>query len=222
MAAPEKSALELKPGVIKTQAPYAVQGRWIDCDKILFKGGRPEKMAGWIAYLSGLLGVIRAIMAWDDNDDDRWLALGSNVKLYRVDQDDEILNITPLAQSGTLTDPFTMVNTETIVTVTDASHGRRTGDYVSFSGAGAVGGITIDGEYVVVEVIDSSTYTIEHSSPATSSAGPGGGSVDFEYELSPGTTNSVAGSGYGTGTYGMGTYGTPREGAVSLIRYPRI
>src|SRR5690606_37738252 len=110
--------------------------------------------------------------------------------------------------SESLTDPFATTDTETTVTVTDASHGGVTGGAVVFSGASAVGGITLDGEYVMT-VIDGDTYTVESADPATSTT-TGGGAVAADYQILPGRADAVAGGGYGGGLYGTGIYGAPR------------
>jgi hypothetical protein len=75
-----------------------------------------------------------------------------------------------------------------------------------------VGGITISGEYTVTSVTSGDAYVITHSSPATSTAGPGGGaSVAYEYEITIGGVNSVAGLGWGADFWGAGTWGVPRS-----------
>jgi hypothetical protein len=89
---------------------------------------------------------------------------------------------------------------------------------VKFSNASAVGGITINGEYTVTSVTDANTYVITHSAAASSSAGPGGGTVDYEYFLAPGQVDGLGGLGYGTGGYGSGGYGGSSSG---YVLYPR-
>jgi len=80
----------------------------------------------------------------------------------------------------TLTNPFsTQINLPT-VTVTHAAHGALAGNFVVFSGASAVGGLTINGEYQIVSIIDNNTYTITAGTNATSTAS-GGGSVSVIY-----------------------------------------
>lgn len=214
--------LDFLPGIVKVDAPYTLRGRYIDCDKVRFFKGKPEKWKGWETYVSGFLGVPRAMKSWDDFSDARWLAVGTHSKLYVVSSIEVKTNITPFVDTGTLgNDPFTTTNASKIVTVQDTAHGRTVGSTVIFSGATAVGGITINGEYLVNTVVDSSHYTIMHSAAATSGATGGGASVAYQYELSPGEVNVVFGFGYGTSTYGTGTYGTPRANSNFII-YARI
>lgn len=80
--------------------------------------------------------------------------------------------------SGVLTNPFTTTNGSPTVVVAHTAHGIPVGGgpvTATFSGASAVGGITINGTYAVTGV-DANTYTITHGSNATSDA-TGGGSV---------------------------------------------
>jgi len=82
--------------------------------------------------------------------------------------------------TATLTDPFTTTSGSAVVTVTDANHGALSGDWVTFSNATAVGGLTIDGQVTVTEVISANAYTITWTSSATSTA-TGGGTVTAVY-----------------------------------------
>jgi hypothetical protein len=99
-----------------------------------------------------------------------------------------------------LIDPFTTVSGSDIVTVTDFNHGAINGDTVFFSGASAVGGLTINGGYEIT-YIDSNTYTVDTDSPASSSA-TGGGTVIAEYELNIGLRTFTSATGWGAGRWG--------------------
>lgn len=118
---------------------------------------------------------------------------------------------------GTLTNPFSTTNASHTVAVADSAHGRGLGDFVFFFGASAVGGLTVSGEYEVTLVVDANNYQIQHASAASSTAGPGGGTVTYEYEMSIGRDNSIASYGYGVGTYGASTWSTPRTVSVQLL-----
>jgi len=75
----------------------------------------------------------------------------------------------------TQANPFTTTLGSSIVHVNVAVTQTYPGQFVTFSGATAVGGLTINGPYVIVTVIDNQHYTIDTGIQATSSAGPGGG-----------------------------------------------
>lgn len=113
-----------------------------------------------------------------------------------------------------LSGPFTTVNGSTTVTVAHTAHGARAGDTVYFSGASAVGGITLDGAYTISNVT-TNAYEVTHSAAATSSTS-GGGTVSTRYEINTGRQDTIISYGYGVGTYGTGTYGTARSTGFAL------
>jgi len=217
--APRKVPIQVQPGVIRVQSDYAAPGRYIDMDKIRFNEGYPEKIGGWTATgWDTVTGRVRSSIAWQNISGNRYIATGSSQKIEVIDDDGGLTNITPVRSSGTLgTDPFTTTISSAEVTVAHTSHGAEQGDFVTFGGASAVGGITIDGEYSITRITDANSYVITHSSAATSSATGGGASVTFSYDISVGEVNTVFGGGYGVGTYGTGTWGTERTGGSYLI-----
>lgn len=215
MAVSSPVRLDIPPGIIKGQGPASTAGRWTDGDKVRFHAGRAEKIGGWRkAIASTFVGLARGALGWTAANGVDIVSFGTAYKAYAAT--DEYDNVTPLRESGTLTDPFSTTDLSAVVSVADTAHGLDEGAYVVYDGAGAVGGITIDGEYTVTEVIDADNYRITHSSAATSTAGPGGGSVDYEYEINPGNEGTSFGLGYGAGPYGAETYGTPRTGTAGI------
>lgn len=108
----------------------------------------------------------------------------------------------------TLTNPFTTVNGSPVVSVAHTAHGRQVGDYVVFSGASAVGGLTPSGEFPVATVTSPNAYTVVASANASSDVSGGGGSVSITYLLSFGQAPSSSLPVYGSGAYGVGAYGT--------------
>lgn len=214
--ATEPVFLDLPGGFLRTTSVFAARGRVIDGDKVRFQNGKWEKIGGWVKLAEEqLTGVARGAYGWTTTTGDNLIATGTATKLYSVL--DMVQDITPLRTSGTLgTDPFAVTDGETTVTVTHTAHGLTDGATAHFSGASAGGGITIDGEYVITYV-DADSYTIEHSSAATSTdSTTGGASVAYEYEINPGYQSSAYGVGYGAGLYGEGTYGTPRASGNGL------
>lgn len=214
--------IDFAPGVVKTDAPHTLRGRYIDSDKVRFVKGKPQKWAGWSKLWSGLVGIARAITNWEDNQGSKWVAVGTHKKLYMISSSNAVNNITPVRLSGTLAlNPITTISGLANVTISHVSHGLIAGTSVTYSGATAVGGINIAGTYVVMSVIDANTYTITAASAASSSATGGGAAVAFSYEINGGDADVTQGAGYGLGTYGTGTYGTPRVNS-SYLKYARI
>lgn len=225
MAEPRKIPLPIASGIVLNKTEYEAQGRYTDCDHVRFVQDQPEKIGGWEQWNDPgyeLTGICRSMICWQDFNYNVWHVFGTNLRLWAYDQDKARYNLTPYSETGTLANPFTTTNGSTSVNVADTSHGLVVGQYVNFSGASAVGGITISGEYTVTTVVDANNYTITHSAAATSSAGPGGGAaVAYSYELAPGDANVSVGGGWGIGRWGEGTWGTERTSAtyVQLPRY---
>ncbi len=188
-------------------------GQWKDGDKVRFFAGYPQKLGGWTrgAEDSAYLGQARGATDLRTTRSEVIIAFGTDKKLY-VWIGGSYFDITPIETSGTLANPFTTTINLATVAVADTAHGREVGDYVSFSGASAVGGITIDGEYTVTTKTSADAYVITHSAVATSSAGPGGGAaVSYSYQIGIGVDTSVAGLGWGAGGWGADGWGTPRS-----------
>ena len=71
------------PGVWKNGTAYEAQGRWHDCNLVRWKDGKLQPLGGWEETIGATLsGVGRAMMTWRDYSGDRWLAIGTNKKLY--------------------------------------------------------------------------------------------------------------------------------------------
>lgn len=206
--------LVLKPGVNRENTRYTSEGGWYDSDKIRFRQGTPEKIGGWTRISTeSFLGICRSLMVWSTLGGQQYTSVGTNVKMY-VALGGEYYDITPLRATETLTDPFETTSGSSTVTVTDAATGYAEGDYVVFSGATAVGGLTIDGEYTIVTT-GVGTYTIDAGTNASSSA-TGGGTVTAEYLISPGPEITVPLTGWGASTWGSGTWGVGDPGAEEL------
>lgn len=107
----------------------------------------------------------------------------------------------------TLTNPFTtnLVN-PTRVNVFHPSSGVAPGDYVTFSNASPVGGLTLNGTFTVTALVDTNNYVITSATPATSVA-TGGGTVYAQYEVPVGSDFQVPTDGWGTGAWGIGAWG---------------
>ena len=208
--------LVLRPGVNKEVTRYVDEEGWADCDKIRFRAGYPEKIGGWQRISSNtFLGVARALFNWVTLEGQKLLSVGTNLKFY-IEKGGAYFDVTPeRTPSGvSLTDPFETVSGSTTVTVTDANGGYINGDFVTFSGASAVGGLTLNGEFQIT-YSTGNTYTIQSSSAASSSA-TGGGSVTAKYQLNIGPEFAVPLVGWGAGGWSEGTWGNGATSTDSL------
>ena len=207
--------LQLKPGVNRENTRYTNEGGWYESDKIRFRQGTPEKIGGWQRISEyTFLGVCRSLWNWVTIGGQNLIGVGTNLKFY-ISRGGEYYDVTPIRATVTLTNPFTTSSGLTTVLVTDVAHGCNTNDFVTFSGASAVGGLTLNGEYQVT-VLTVDTYNIPAASAASSST-TGGGTVTAEYQLNTGDALSVPVVGWGAGGWGLGGWGegTP---STSLIR----
>jgi hypothetical protein len=92
--------------------------------------------------------------------------------------------------------------------VTDAAGGYINGDFVTFSGATAVGGLDLNGQYQITTIgTSTTTYTITAASAASSTATGGGASVSAAYQINVGTAFAIPLVGWGAGAWGAGTWG---------------
>lgn len=206
--------LDFQPGIDRSVSDASAPSRYVDGTWVRFVP-YPEKIGGWEALLDDpVTGVPRAIFTWAAADGFERRAYGTEQKLMISALDDSSpSNITPLRLEDAAlgTDPFAVVDGETAVTVTHTAHGASLYDTVYYTGATAGGGITVSGEYLITSIVSDDVYTVEHSSPATSTdATTGGAGVTASYEINVGRVSPAVGLGYGTGPYGMEAYGTPR------------
>ena len=210
--------LLFKPGVNRETTRYAAEEGWFDCDKVRFRGGLPEKIGGWQPLSSyTFLGLCRSLHSWVTLSNQKLLGVGTNLKFY-LEKGGLYYDITPeRTPSGvSLTNPFATTSGSTTVTVTDANGGYINGDFVTFSGASAVGGLTLNGEFEIT-YLTGNTYTIESATAASSSA-TGGGSVTAKYQINVGPEIEVPLVGWGAGGWNQGTWGNGIETATDSLR----
>lgn len=220
--------IEIPPGVVKSDSDYASSGRWLDCDHVRFVKGRPQKIGGTLKLAPSIDlfdGIARTAKAWASYGGINCLAFGTACSLY-IYRENALTKITPFRPEATdialATDPFAVSIGSAIVTVTDTNHGiEAPGTVVKFSGATAGGGITINGEYEVATIIDVDSYTIVHSSNASSTdATTGGASVLASYELNCGSDDPEYVLGWGVGGWGVGAWGVDASVASAIITEP--
>lgn len=205
--------LQFRPGINRETTAYANEGGWYDCNMIRFRYGKPESIGGWSPFSNtSFLGTNRSILPWTALDGTTYLAVGTNLKYYVV-KGSTFYDITPLRlPNATLTNPFTTQAAGSgIVTVTDVAHGCYPNDFVTFSGATAVSGITpaqLNKEQQVLTTPTSDTYTIDTGGSASAGSVTGGGTVTAEYQINTGLDTSVYGTGWGAGGWGVSGWGS--------------
>lgn len=209
--------LVLKPGVNRENTRYSNEGGWYESDKIRFRQGTPEKIGGWSRFSTyTFLGICRSLWNWITLSNLNLLGLGTNLKFY-LENGGGYNDVTPIRSHATLSNPFVTVNASTTVTVTHTSHGAINGDFVTFSNAAPVGGLSLNGEYQLTYVSNNS-YTITSATAATSSVPGGGGGTTVQalYQINVGLEFEIPLTGWGAGGWGLGVWGYGSTSLASL------
>src|SRR5210317_175251 len=198
----------IKPGINKEVTDYTGQGQWVDSDNVRFFNGLPQKIKGWDKFVeTTIVGVVRDQHAWISLDGTRYDAFGTDRKLY-VYEEGLVYDITPIRDTEALTDPFTTNGTATVL-VTDAGHGCEAGSFVTFDSFSTIDGLDMNPEFEVTSVVNTSAYTVTHTSTASGSTAGGGGTGNAAYQINPGPSFSTSAYGWGTDGYGLGGWGEP-------------
>jgi hypothetical protein len=214
--------LQLRPGINRESTTLANEGTWFEMDKVRFRSGYPEKLGGWTKDsgttpsalqppAGSYWGVARSLWNWVTLSGANLMGVGTNLKYY-IQQSDggNFYDVTPLRDvNAVASNAFTTVNGSTTVVINQAGHDAQDGDFVTISGvAGAINGIpaaALNLEFRIT-YINSSTYSIVVSSPATSSGTTG--AATFSYQIVTGGEIYTIGPGWGAGGWGGDTSGT--------------
>lgn len=212
--------LAYRPGINKESTSYANEGSWYDCDKVRFRLGFPEKIGGWIRLsATTFLGSARDLHSFVALDGTGYIGVGTHLKYYIV-EGGAYNDITPIrltTSAGNVT--FSATDGSSLITVDDTNHGAIENDFVTFSGAVSLGGTitapVLNQEYQIVTVLSANSYTIEAKditgatvTANASDTGDGGASVVGAYQINTGLDTTVAGTGWGAGSWSRGTWGS--------------
>ena len=222
--------LTLAPGIDKQNTEYGAEGGWIDADNVRFRYGLPEKIGGWEEFTTltqYLVGMASEVFTWNNLVGIPYAMVGTDRKLY-VLTGGIYYDITPIRLTTGVGDvTFAASTGSPILTVTDTSHGAIQGDFVTFSGAGSLGGnITaaiLNSEYEITSIVTANSYTVTAPVNATAGdSGNGGGSVVGAYQITIGSDVNYFDFGWGVGPWGGGTWGTPRAPGTGIALYSRV
>ena len=208
------------PGINKEGTDYTAEGGWFDANLVRFRKGLPEKIGGWVKYLtSSIQGKGRKLHAYVTLNGTRIFAIGTTFKLY-WQEGDNYNDITPIRSTTSAGDvTFSASDGSSTITVTDTAHGADLNDFVTFSGAASLGGNIIasvlNQEYQVTAVTSANAFTITAKdtdgvtvTANSSDTGNGGGSTVGAYQISVGLDVFVSGTGWSAGAWGSGTWGS--------------
>jgi len=205
--------LNFQPGIDTENTETGAEGKWIDCDKIRFRKGLPQKIGGWAKFSTAYyVGVGRALEQWFALDGSRLEALGTDRKVYAYASGTS-QDITPIRSTEALVNAISTTSSSAIVTITDTAHGAIQGDFVTLSNVSIdVGGITaatLDAEYEILSIANVDAYTIQSSATASSAVGPTA-NCTVTYQLNIGPSEQTFGYGWGAGNWNAGTWNTTR------------
>ena len=125
--------LNFLAGIDTENTQTGAEGRWVDCDKVRFRKGLPQKIGGWTKFSQQYyVGVGRALQAWFSLNGNRYESLATNRKVY-IYQSGTSQDITPLRSSNSVTNTFTTSNASSSVIVNETDHGAIVGDFVTIS-----------------------------------------------------------------------------------------
>jgi hypothetical protein len=202
--------LVFKPGINKEGTNYTNEGGWFDCDKVRFRSGNAEKLGGWTRLSNNVYqGICRALWNWGTLSGSNLLGVGTNLKYY-VEQSGEYNDVTPIRQTFTHStavstdNMFSTTNGSNVVTVTLPNYDGVTNDFVTISGATAVGGIPaaeLNGEHqITYKSVTQFTFVTTTSATSTVAAG-GGTAITAQFQINTGLDVEIAGTGWGAGTW---------------------
>ena len=191
-----------KPGVNKENTRYTTEGGWYEADKVRFRQGNPEVIGGWEPLSAfSFQGVCRSLWNWVTLGGNNLIGVGTNLKFY-INQGGAYNDITPIRLVTAAGDVTFVGDGTTTVTVTDASHGCVTGDFVTFSGATGTYATTLNAQFQVT-VLTVNTYTISTSPTVVAAGATGGASVVGTYQINVGPAIPVPLTGWGAGSWGQ-------------------
>lgn len=204
--------IDILPGIFKNTTRVEARNRYVNGDKVRWRGGLPEKKGGFSRELtSGLIqGVARSALSWQSLTQEKLMAVGTHRGLY-IYSGGQYFDITPISDTTSLTDKITTVIGQSFVKVDNPLRTVRVGDTVRFPSPVTYNGITLSGFYYVDSTESDGTVAVILTNQTASASGTGGGTFDISYTLASGLKDSgISGFGYGTGFYGLDYYGTPR------------
>ena len=197
--------LTFQPGLDTLDTETGAEGRWVDCDKIRFRQGLPQKIGGWTKYSdSYYVGVGRALLNWYDLAGARYTSLGTDRKIY-VNQEGTNADITPIRQTNSAISCFSTVVSNANVTVIQTNHNALDGDFITISNVsvanvGGISNVSLTGEFEIQSITNVDAYVILTNTAATSTV-TANGNATIQYQLNIGPSLQTFGYGWNAGPW---------------------
>jgi len=169
--------LSIKPGVDVESTKVLSENGWNNSQDIRFRDGLVEKVGGWQHINSNLLiGTGRGMHAWADLVGNPYAAVGTEQRL-EIFSGGVFTDITPLRDTNNVTPSFSTTLGSSTVQVQDTANGVSAGDWINIPVPVSVGGLILQGFYLVLTTIDANNYTISTAPKVASSTVANGGAV---------------------------------------------
>ena len=202
----------LLPGVVSDDTDLAAKGRFIDADKVRFRGGRPETIGGWSAFnASGVAsGKARGMHTWTTLDGLPVVAAATETAMYAWINGSRV-TITPKWVDVWLEDPFSSTSGSATYTVdwtvhtvstggvaSAANHYLQVGDVVTFTNSKVtVGNRSMNISATITAVPTTTSFQFTHPTGTANSTNTGVGdevlvTVAYRAGLATGTGDTAA------------------------------
>ena len=97
--------IKLPPGIYRNGTEYQAAGRWYDANLVRWYENTLRPMGGWRKRsTTQLTGLCRGFLSWRDNSATRWVGLGTQSKLYAMNESGTIKEITPTSFTAGIAD----------------------------------------------------------------------------------------------------------------------
>lgn len=171
--------LTIRPGINTQATPMLNEGGWSFSQFVRFFEGYLQKLGGWVKYIdTPLTGTARAMLEWEDASQNQYVIFGSELAL-QVMLNGNLYTITPIAGTDDVTPSFTTTLSSSIVEVTDTASIAAAGNYVNILNPISVGGLILEGPYLITDIVDANNYHIDAGQLATAGATNTGTAAEF-------------------------------------------
>lgn len=173
--------LKVRAGVNSEATPMLNEAGWSFSQLIRFFQGMVQKLGGWTRLLNQtVIGTARALVFFEDIEQNQYIGIGTE-KVLEVYVNGALLDVTPIIATSNLTTPFSTTIHSSIITVTDADNGSTAepGSAIQVINPTTIGGLLLQGTYLITTLIDGVHYQFDAGAPATSTVATGGTAAKF-------------------------------------------
>ena len=206
MASTDTQFFNLKfiPGFHRESTKYAEEGKWFDGNRVRFREGKPENLRGYTKFSTDTIsGFARDSLTWTDNNTRKYLAYGTNIQLYVVQNEDRT-DSTPIASTTSVANNFDTTSGSNIVKVNlgyTPSQNVSVGDRIEFTGVPNFQGTSVNGTFAITSVSAQDAFFITANATATGTATGQGTNGSINLLIPNEEPNDIQGLGYSAGVW---------------------